>query len=357
MHQLRKFLFASEGEVACLLWLGAEQLRHAREKSTLRKLMLRIQQLYLVDGAPFSLGRGRGTRVSLLRGKTTRLSTVARLQREALKALTSYWCPRYAQHLEEGTALFQSVSHPKAENQSSHGNLSRQERNDRAVSLPRIIVDVGEGGGESPSRAPRVRLAGAGLRLPAIGGRALGEEAGEDPCKANSTLRELLSQSTQKLFELSSCPPRDPHPQSVLQCRAFLSASLRADGPAGRPLLRQLSSHASHACRTALNCLLFWESVEGILTQDELRRWYRRQFGHEDTPVCPHLAFFGELDLPVAGSVEELVDLFVADGAPHRLELPTQVRRELTLLLPKGLGRSLLISAQEESLKVSLSCR
>lgn len=359
MHQLRKFLFASEGESACLLWLNAEQLNCAREKSSSKKLMSRIQQLHLVDGAPFSLGRGRGTRASSLQSKTTRMSTVARLQREALRALTSYWCPRYAQHLKEGTTLCQSAPHPKTQSHDSacsHSNLSGQERNEKEVTLPRIIVDVGEGGRGPPARPPRVILAGAELRLPSIG-RASAEVACEGKGQAEGVACDLISQSTQQLFKLSNSTLHAPHPQSALQCHAFLSASLRADCLAGRPLLRFLSAQSSHTCHEALNCLLFWESVEGIFTQDELRRWYHRQFGHVDAPVCPHLVFFGELDLPVVSCVEDLVEMFVADGAPHCLELPKQVRKKLKVLLSKGLGQSLLILAQEESLKVSLSCQ
>ena len=66
---------------------------------------------------------------------------------------------------------------------------------------------------------------------------------------------------------------------------------------------------------------------------------------------CPYISYTDEI-YPTAKNPAELVQLYLTKGSPHMIELPSHTREELTLLLPKGLGQSLLISVQELAAQV-----
>lgn len=127
--------------------------------------------------------------------------------------------------------------------------------------------------------------------------------------------------------------------------RSLLCATVRADFVAGNPLLRYLSACSS---RESQDHLLFWWSVELVLTQDEMERYYQARVPAAD---CPYLTSFETQ--PVAQTMSELLVLFVEEGARHPVSLPQPLLNGLGTCLRKGMGRSLLLYAQEHVIEVS----
>ena len=127
--------------------------------------------------------------------------------------------------------------------------------------------------------------------------------------------------------------------------RSLLCATIRADFVAGNPLLRYLSACSS---RESQDHLLFWWSVELVLMQDEMERYYQARVPAAD---CPYLTSFETQ--PVAQTMSELLVLFVEEGARHPVSLPQPLLNGLGTCLRKGMGRSLLLYAQEHVIEVS----
>ena len=155
-----------------------------------------------------------------------------------------------------------------------------------------------------------------------------------------TTSAELLFPKTSSL-EIVSTVTKSQH---GIKLYPLLCASIRADFTAGNPFLRYLST-VSHKGR---DYVLFWWSVELIIIQDEMKRWYKTRVSAGD---CPYLTSF-EAQQPVAQSVAELLQLFVEDGARHRVDLPKLLAHSLGTRLRKGLGQNLLLNAQEHVIEV-----
>lgn len=171
----------------------------------------------------------------------------------------------------------------------------------------------------------------------------------------------LLSSSTYNLFSKSSSSLLQAElshekSDSVL-LEPFLRATIRADFTAGNPFLRYLKE-CRPANPMAVSYLLFWQSVENILTQDEMRRWYNvwrnvkeeKVKDEEDGRPSPYLSYFEPY--LVAKNLQELCMFFLQSRSVHRVELPQDMAEGLSLLLPKGLGQGLLLAAQEYAIKV-----
>ena len=125
---------------------------------------------------------------------------------------------------------------------------------------------------------------------------------------------------------------------------SLLCTSIRADFVAGNPFLRYLST----CSRLSQDHVLFWWSVELILMQDEMKRYYRSRVSTED---CPYLTSFETQ--PVAQTLTELQRLFIEEGARHPVSLPQPLLHSLGTCLRKGMGWSLLLYAQEHVIEVS----
>ena len=351
LHNFRRFLFAGEGEAACLFWLEVQRLKRAAEPWIAAKITSRIHRLYLRDGAPFSLSKVLKEMIFLVYSPSKKSSVSARLgalvkaQAVVLQNLRSYWCKRYVINLQES---FTNCTL----NRDTISGICRREtdqiarRTSPSSYLPRIIVDEGKGSdGQQPRKLPHLQLSENKCKLPLVNSQLSGRSS---VCE-RGPVELVISPSTQELFTASTtCRLQSPTNLTEhvhdLPVHPYLFASLRADFMAGNPILRHFRGRPQ-----VVNCLLFWQSVENILTRDEMCRWCQRR---AKTNVHPYSAHFETY--PIANTPRELLRLFIKRRAHHKIDLPSDVRNELILLLPKGLGQSMLLSTQDYVAKVEM---
>lgn len=381
MDHFRRFLFGTEGEAACLFWLDVQYLLHTVETDheawMVPRIVRRIHDIYLRDGAPFCLNDEIRRELLVHYSSTNRespsntpqishhtsneylafskqIKALHDAQKLVLENLRRYWCRKYMIHLQRSLLEPQRTISRVV---SSDSTIRKQ--SSIAVSLPHIIKDEGQTNDHQKSqRQPHIKL--APCKLPGIPREHSFKKSsltvGRSEDKIN--LNPLFTASTSNFFSCSTSP--SSHLCSVPQglkkdyfhLHPFLNASLRADSLAGNPLVVHFTK--THCSKAALNYLLFWQSVEVMFIQDEMRRWYQSRKGrsrrHSKVKQCRYI---GYLDFyPVASNPKELVKLFLREGAQCRIELPPQIRQELNLLLPKGLGQSLLMSVQEYAAEV-----
>ena len=401
MHHFRRFLFHTDGEFGCMFWVDVERLKQITNKWILRRQVQRILELYLHDNAQFALykhvrakllllskeGSGREKRhgeqkVSALSKKSIEILLLG--QELVIRRLREYWCPKYKVHLEDKSRPQKSDHHLLQSHVDSSqwyrigarilsiSELDKCKRRQKSQAhLPRIISDKGKDGIDvRPKRVSLVKTTSCKLpQLDCIGpGRSkvtnvvesLSIGSGRDDiCSVDdnmNALQLLLTPSTITLFPkctestIKNCKDASsPMDQAASSLSPYLTASLRADFISGNPFLRHLKTVVFNS--KAVDYLLFWQSVECILTQDEAKRWYQH-FNKRSSAdqTCPYLSYSEQY--PVASDLKELLHLFVKDGAPHKINLATEVRKELCALLPKGLGQSIILSAQENATQV-----
>ena len=364
MYEFRRFLFQTEGEAACLFWLDVERLKHTQDPLIAEKLISRIQQLYLRDGCHFSLSDELKETVLFLYSSenqqfpSKRVSNLLGAQNIILHNLKSYWCKRYALHLNKCSTRSRSEVRPTISNIAQSTGICR--RHTDSLHLPQIVTDSDNSSADTqPKQLSHSNL--NNCTLPVINSSGLLQNTTKTASFVSSYESRkmkgpslLITPSTQALFQQSVTSTSQP-----LQCSSrsrpphlqpYLCGSLRSDFIASNPLLRHFASLRSEGLK-ALHHLLFWQSVESILTQEEMKRWYRNHNCTENT--CPYLTYFEVY--PIAANLQELLHLFIRERAPHKVDLPREVRQQLCLLLPKGLGHSLLISAQDHAAGVSPS--
>jgi hypothetical protein len=396
MHHFRRFLFHTDGEFSCMFWVDVERLKQISNKWTLRRQMQRILELYLHDNAQFALcehirakllllseegsGHEKRHREQKAAASPKKLIEILLLGQElVVRWLKEYWCPKYKVRLEDRSRPQESDHHLLRGDVDSTqwykigarilsiSELDKRKRRHKSqVYLPRIISDKGRDGIDvrpkrvslvktSSCELPQLDSIGPGWESISIGG------VGDDICSIDENMKALqllLTPSTLTLFPKSTestiknCKDTSfPTEQAAGSLSPYLTASLRADFVSGNPFLRHLKTVTFNS--KAVDYLLFWQSVECILTQDETKRWYRH-FNQSSNPdqTCPYLSYSEQY--PVASDLKELLHLFVKDGAPHKINLAAEVRKELCALLPKGLGQSMILSAQEKATLVRI---
>ena len=168
----------------------------------------------------------------------------------------------------------------------------------------------------------------------------------------SSSAYDLFSESSSSLLHLDLIEEK----YDSLHLEPYICAALRADFTAGNPLQRFFKTTSRNP--EAVNYMLFWQSIENILSQDEMRRWYtinclRAADKADDTPT-PYLSYFEPY--LVAKNLQELCLFFLQPKALHKVKLPRDMEEKLSLLLPKGLGQGLLLAAQEYAIQVRNLC-
>ena len=341
-------------------------------------IIRRIHDIYLRDGAPFCLSDDIRRELLTHYCSTNRdnpainphvshhssneyltfskqIKALHDAQELVLENLRRYWCQKYMIHLQRSLQPQRTISRVV----NSDSTIRKQ--SSIVVSLPHIIKDEGQTNDHQKSqRQPHIKL--APCKLPCISSKQSFKKKssltfGRSEERVN--LNPLFTASTSNLFSCSTSPsshlcnaPRELK-KDYFHLHPFLNASLRADSLAGNPLVVHFTRN--HRSKVALNYLLFWQSVEVMFIQDEMRRWYQSRKGrsrrHSKVKQCRYIGYLEFY--PVASSPKELVKLFLREGAQCRIELPAQIREELILLLPKGLGHSLLMSVQEYAAEVS----
>ena len=390
MHHFRRFLFHTDGEFGCMFWVDVERLKQITDKWMIRRQVNRISEFYLHDNAPFVLSKDIRAKLLLLseesghekhhkqKASKKLIETLLLGQELVVRRLKEYWCPKYKLHLEDRSRPQESDHYLLQSGIDSSkwykigarilsiSELDKHKRRHKSLGyLPRIISDKGKDGIDvRPKRVSHVKTSSCKLpQLNVCPGQSKVTNVMEsifigngrdDIDESMRTLQLLLTPSTLTLFPKSAesmgknCKDATSLTTQAACLSPYLTACLRADFVSGNPFLRHLKTVMFNS--KAVDYLLFWQSVECILTQDEAKRWYRH-FNHTSSDqVCPYLSFSEQY--PVASDLKELLHLFVKDGAPHKINLAAEVRKELCALLPKGLGQSVSLFAQEKATEV-----
>ena len=358
MRRFRQFISGTEGEGSCQLWLDIQlvlqQLHNGQlQERELSPVISRIRRCYISDSAlpsiPSKVRRKLQRYLCSLHHSNTVVSdgsqhcsryiqTLCKVQRELLASLRNYWC-----RLFDGAVRYHGSSIWVKVEREQNVIIETRERSSRD-GLPTIVL---KGSGQELS----CKSVTPSLKLPQIkkeetlfissSEKLVGVSSLETNPLFTPSTADLLSPSSRNLSSLF----KEPYFSCV---SPYLTGSLRADFLAGHPLLSHLSCRQPHSTET-VNYLLFWWSAELILTHDEMRRFQKLS-----DRMCGwgHLSFTGQL-VPTASDPKELVRLFLMRGAPHLIELPAQMREDLVRFLPRGLGQSMLVSAQEIAAQVS----
>ena len=317
-------------------------MKLARDQSTQKALAARIGQLYLSTTAPFQLPEK--ILKDILCGKNScpshseEIAILTQAQRQVMCTLKAYWCKQ-----------FMTVAHHKTSmcDQDEATVDQDKEEVESTDSLPQVIVDRGKEGFQM--RATKL--------LPLLNTTPCTGACDQHNTATCQLPQLLITPSTQMLFQVSNISPR-PHllsrsgSSSCLQKRvhqqqqlSFLQASLRCNLSAGAPLNHFFnSSHCHMNGKAATNLLLFWSSVENLLTKDELRKWHNRRCAAAGSKSAYHFLFDNH---PLANDLESLLELHFYQTSPFPIQLPALMKEQLQTLLPKGLGHSTLLSAQD----------
>ncbi len=357
MDKFRKCVCQTEGESLWLFWKDIERLKIAKDKQLAVKIFHYIQLTYLQNGALVTLPKCVKEQAVLSLRTECRSELLFNAQELALEELIKYWSLRYNIHSKDfcknisqtfskelGCDKTYSEQHqallPLA---SIPGHTSSESDNGRPVKeaiLPCTKSNTGDN--QLPKKVSHIKL--KRLSLPTL---VVTDDEKEATKIKQKCAMPLITPSTQSFLPLSTEQSSNLLLQD-LPTLPYLCAFLRTDSLSERPFLHYLNEHARPAC----SHLLFWQSVEVLLAQDEMKRWCTRN----PSQRCDQLVFFEEY--PVARDLCQLVEMFLGGHAPYRVELPQNVlRRELCALVERGLGHNLLLTVQEHSAKVCIVYR
>ena len=372
MNQFRQFLSGTEGESACLFWLDVQHLVHVLHRNTTQcdagcvgGFIDQIRREYVNDNAPFRLRHDIRRKLTsqfcqlttstacpdlnqhsgLSNTHSRYIQTIRIAQTQVITSLKEYWCSKYIDAVKNSKLSLINIT-PSSMDCSDP--TSTVNRTNVSIGLPNIVTDEGSKYHNKPSTTQSC------VKLPTI---AMANTCSPRRLRTKGMLNvmPLFSPSTNNLFPHSDVPFKSRMEGEFFHLDPFLSGSLRADVLAGNPFLSYLSN-----CRDneAINYLLFWQSAELLFMQDEMRRWYQSRKGdqkwrglQQGDKECPYISYNNKFHLH-AKTPTELVELYLTKGSPHMIEMPDDTRKELSLLLPKGLGQSLLISVQEFAAQV-----
>ena len=336
MDDFRRFLYQTEGVCLWLFWKDIERLKLSKNKKLSANIIHHIQLTYLREGSLLTLPKSVKERAVIVyhpnaERALNRMELLNKAQELALSELVHYWSLRYNIHSNDTTiSIFQTFSQELGCESAS---------SDHQTVLPSVIFDRGNiRDDKRPKKVSHIHL--SKLSLPSL----VPPEEKEEIKIDKMTPEPLISPSTHSLFLSRSDYSRQCY--SLLQelpLIPYLYTFLRADSLSGRPFLHYLTKHAPNA----VSYLLFWQSVEILMAQDEIKRLCSTS----DEQLWDQLVFFEEY--PVARDLRSLVGLFLSGRAPQRVDLPPRVKRkELCALVTMGLGHSTLLIVQEHSATV-----
>lgn len=375
MNRFRQFMLGTDGESAFLFWLEVQHLLHLLHSGQIRdrdmaRFIDRIRSNFINDDAPFCLNREIRMKLStefcslnLRKVNQWPVSTTASLSEHGLSTTHS----RYLQAIVQAQAQVISILKgywynkfvciEKTKSDLGPNPPSNMKCSKDTFTMHRCLPDIVTDEGQSAHKVATEQLH---VKLPDIDVENSGccsikrAERVKQPLAKSSQVVPLFSPSMAELFPHTDMPPKfmpKAPKHDFLHFDPFLSAGLRADFLAGHPFLTYLSNSELH--KKAVNVLLFWQSAEVMFMEDEMRRFQQPRKGRkqERDRECPYVSYTDEI-YPTAKNPAELVQLYLRKGSPHMIELPSNTREELILLLPKGLGQSLLISVQELAAQV-----
>ena len=385
MYKFKRLLFQTDGESALLFWLDVERLRLANQSNLwIHTLVIKIFTTYIADGSPFQLGTpSREDLVKLKYGSSDEKKMLWNLkrsikeliicQKEVLQRLRTYWCQRYISKLEEDSEVVVPTEHSdRKEGEVTHMELVTLDGVPHRQQLVHMPMTIAKRGNHTLAKiVSQIRCHDTNApHLPEDvqnTTRLAQAISNETFCKMAASMHSvpcgLISSSTYDLFSDTITSTFDTYqydeiPEVKFNLEPFLCASIRADFTTGNHFLRFLKKIQSNSL--AVNNLLFWQSVEIILTQDEMRRWFsawslchltRRAVDNSNsTTGSPYLNYFEPYS--IARSLNDLCHLFLSPKALHRVQLPKDMEEKLKEWITRGLGQGLLLEAQKYAAQV-----
>ena len=341
------FLKGSYGEAYTLFWLDVERLKQINNPDQQRQSIEKIKQLYLRNGAPFQFDSVIRKKIFFssceAKSLSEEISVLNSFQDHVLSLIRKYWFEQY---------LRQTFKSSKTEeDDSSDDSEEEEDQENPKIPLSRIIVDKGDET-DDVIEGQHEKLKNLLEAQPIY----LTSRRRADHYHRMKT-NPFLTSSTHNLFDLSNKETTVATGREGWNYQRFLpfmKASIRCNFAAGNPILaffKERFSDAKDPVDIPSNLLLLWLSIELLLTRDEMRRWFNSTVSSTSDTECPYFSLFQEY--PLAADLESLLEMFIDDDSEFYVDLPNEVQRQLHLLLPRGLGKGLLLEAQEYVSKAS----
>lgn len=374
--QFREFLLLTQGESLVHFWLDSERLKYHKDPLAQDYLISKIHRVYTDITSPCLLPNSIADiiitglshcKVDGSRGSKSKfyfdgsfirnaaMKVFAKAQESSLEILCQYWLPKYCVHDKRLLSKNSAIS-GKHRTSSVYSQIVPRKDN----SLETITHDY--------CTFPHINLKGEEQRtrkLPTLSYRTSQKQsfhgynmfstASELSCY-NSTLtklmKPLIAPGTETLLNasrLAKQPKWLTGPRVVGGIKEYniISSGLKADSFSGSPFMRFLLSKPGKT--TVVNYLLFWQSIEEILKEDKIMR---RSVLSGREACYPYHCYHYQ---PLVTDVDEFIYLFVRPNAYKGVHLPIWLQKKMIELLPMGLGKSLLNSAQMFAVKVAHS--
>lgn len=375
--EFRAFLLMTQGESLVHLWLDSERLKYLRDPLAQDYLISKIHRVYTDITSPCLLpssvadiivtglshckvdgGKGAESKFSFDGSfiRNAAMKVFAKAQESSLEILCHYWLKKHCVHSRKVPNDESAMAYNRRHRTSS---VFSQKITKKDNSLNTITHDY--------CSFPHINLKGEGQRvgmLPALLDRTSKKQSfhgynmfstASELSRCNNTLTKLLkpliATSTQNLLDASR---QVKQPRSLTAPRVaggikeynIISSGLKADSISGNPFMRYLLSKPGKS--SLVNYLLFWQSIQEILKEDKIIR--RTVLAGRDTCYPYHCYHYQ----PMVTDIEEFIHLFVKPNAYKGVHLPLTLQKKMIELLPRGLGKSLLNSAQMFAIKVCL---
>jgi len=283
--------------------------------------------------------------------RSTALKVFTQAQEGALEILCHYWLAKYCVHVKKSPddRIVYSSKHRTS-------SVFTQKFAKKDVSLDPIDHEH--------CGFPHVHKKGRSKKLPVLPFRASQKESfhgynmfasAKELSRCNHRLTKLLkpliAPGVQNLMEDSRQVEHAKVNNAIIAAGgmkqwSLVSSGLKADKFSGNPFMRYLLSKPDKS--TVVNYLLFWQSLDEILCEERVMRSSVLSAKNACYPYhCYHYQ-------PVVTDIEEFLFLFVKSDAFKGVFLPTNLQKKMIHFLPKGLGKSLLTSAQMFAFKVTM---
>jgi len=289
--------------------------------------------------------------------RSAAMKVFAKAQESSLEILCHYWLVKYCVHVKKDLPNDKPAAAYLEKHRTS--SIFSQKFSRRDNSLETITHDYCSFPHSNMKRdEQRVK------KLPVLSYRTSQKESfhgyymfssASELSRYNNTLTRLLkpliAPSTQNLLETSR---KVKQPRSLTAPKAggavkeynIVFAGLKADSISGNPFMRYLLSKPGKM--SVVNYLLFWQSIEEVLKEDKIMR--RSVLAGRDS-CYPYYCYHYQ---PMVTDIEEFIHLFVKPNAYKGVNLPSTLQKKMVDLLPRGLGKSLLNSAQMFAYKVHI---
>ena len=373
--EFREFLLMTQGESLVHFWLDSERLKYLKDPLAQDYLISKIHRVYTDITSPCLLPNSVADmivtglshcKVDDCKGSESKftfdgsfirsaaMKVFAKAQNSSLEILCHYWLAKYCVHTKKAPKDT-STKLGRHRNSSVYSQMVARKDN----SLDTVMHDY--------CSFPHINLKGDEKKtekLPVLSYRTSQKKSvhgyhmfstTSELSRYNSTLtkllKPLLAPSTQTLLDASRQikEPRSltgPRVAGGIKEYKMISSGLKVDGISGNPFMRFLLSKPGKAA--VVNYLLFWQSIEEILKEDEIMR--RSVLSGRDCCYPYHCYHYQ----PTVTDIEEFVHLFVKPNAYKGVNLPLTFQKKMMDLLPRGLGKSLLHSAKMYAVKVGL---